>query len=166
MNNESASLDNLASTLVGVSGEYFVAAELSRQGYLASLTLRNTRGVDVLAASPDASRSVAIQVKTNRSEKKHWILHEKAEKFHAKNLFYVFVNLKGPDERPAYHVVPSKIVARYVEVSHRSWRRKMRRDGKPHRDSTMRIFSDEANEYLDKWKSLKLDKVRAVRANP
>jgi len=28
----------------GVSGEYFVAAELSRVGYIASITLRKTRG--------------------------------------------------------------------------------------------------------------------------
>jgi len=33
----------LSTIQTGVSGEYFVAAELSRHGYVASLTLRNTR---------------------------------------------------------------------------------------------------------------------------
>ena len=29
----------------GVSGEYFVAAELTKRGYIASITLRNTKGI-------------------------------------------------------------------------------------------------------------------------
>jgi hypothetical protein len=49
--------------LCGVAGEYFVAAELSRRGYVASLTLRNTRGIDILASNIDATKSVGIQVK-------------------------------------------------------------------------------------------------------
>jgi hypothetical protein len=56
--------NKLASILCGVSGEYFVAAELSRRGYVASLTLRNTRGIDVLASNADATKAVGIQVKT------------------------------------------------------------------------------------------------------
>ncbi|MGB2998104.1 MAG: hypothetical protein WBC59_05650, partial [Phycisphaerae bacterium] len=56
-----SALGDLPSILVGVSGEYFVAAELSRRGYIASITLRNTRGIDILAANADASRSVSIQ---------------------------------------------------------------------------------------------------------
>ncbi|MEA2328452.1 MAG: hypothetical protein QOE68_3411, partial [Thermoanaerobaculia bacterium] len=46
--------------LCGIAGEYFVAAELSRRGYLASITLRNSRGVDILATNGDATISVAI----------------------------------------------------------------------------------------------------------
>ena len=36
-----------SSILTGVSGEYFAAAELSRRGYVASITLRNTKGIDI-----------------------------------------------------------------------------------------------------------------------
>ena len=56
----------LSTILTGVAGEYFVAAELSRRGFVASLTLRNTRGIDVLASNADATRSVGIQVKTSQ----------------------------------------------------------------------------------------------------
>ena len=73
--------------LTGVSGEYFVAAELSRQGYIASITLRNTKGIDILASNADASKSVSIQVKTNRGSGKSWILNRKAEDYYADNLF-------------------------------------------------------------------------------
>ena len=83
--------------LTGISGEYFVAAELSRRGYVASLTLRNTRGIDILVSNRDATKSVGIQVKANRGEKADWLLNKKAEADVATNLFYVFVALRGLD---------------------------------------------------------------------
>jgi hypothetical protein len=33
-----------SSQLTGVAGEYFVAAELSRRGFIASITMRNSQG--------------------------------------------------------------------------------------------------------------------------
>jgi hypothetical protein len=70
--------------LSGVSGEYFIAAELSRQGYIASITLKNTRGIDILVTNAAAKRSVAIQVKTSRRERDAWVLGDKDEDFYAK----------------------------------------------------------------------------------
>lgn len=69
----------LSTILTGVAGEYFVAAELSRRGYVASLTLRNTKGIDILVSNPDATRSVGIQVKCHRGTKREWVLTKKAE---------------------------------------------------------------------------------------
>ena len=66
--------ETLTPLLSGVSGEYFVAAELSRRGFIASITLRNTKGVDILASNSEASRSVAIQVKTNQGSRREWIM--------------------------------------------------------------------------------------------
>ena len=37
--------NKVSSILVGVAGEYFAAAELSRRGYIASITLRNTKAI-------------------------------------------------------------------------------------------------------------------------
>src|SRR5579862_3787898 len=101
--------------LTGVAGEYFVAAELSRRGYVASLTLRNTRGIDILASNVDATKSVGIQVKTNSGKKAHWLLSNKAESDTAEKLCYVFVNLNSTDA-PDYYVVPRAIVAESVRV--------------------------------------------------
>ena len=100
-------MGRISKGLSGVSGEYFVAAELSRRGYIASITLRNTRGVDILVAGENASDSAGIQVKTNQGSKTSWILSKKAEELEEGRLFYVFVNLNGLDGRPSYHVVPS-----------------------------------------------------------
>lgn len=39
---------NSDSILVGVAGEYSVAGELSRKGYVATITLRNSKGIDIV----------------------------------------------------------------------------------------------------------------------
>ena len=82
-------LSHLESTLVGVAGEYFVAAELSLRGYLASVTLRNSRGIDIIASSADASKSVSIQVKTSKGKAPSWILSKRSEGFFSDSHFYV-----------------------------------------------------------------------------
>ena len=146
----------LATTLVGVSGEYFVAAELSRRGYIASITLRNTRGIDVLAANADASKSVGIEVKTNNTKKKDWMLGEKAEEACSDSHFYVFVNLSDAGSAPEFHVVPSKDVADYVSMDHKKWKDSLDRHGKPHGPSGIRKFRDPLGKYLGKWESLGL----------
>lgn len=142
--------------LAGVAGEYFVAAELSRRGYIASISLRNTRGIDVLATNGDASRSVTIQCKTNQLSRPGWILDVKCETFASEDHFYVFVILGGPLERPRFHVVPSEIVATRVREGHRSWLATPGRQGRVHRDSRVRKFSDPSGEFRERWDLLGL----------
>lgn len=70
----------------GIAGEYLVAAELTRRGHVASLTLKNTQGIDVLASNPAGSRTVAIQVKCNQGTAAEWMLGVKSEKVVAATL--------------------------------------------------------------------------------
>lgn len=42
----------------------------------------------------------------------------KAEAYQSKTLFYVFVNLNGPNLRPDYHVLPSEVVASFIKKNH------------------------------------------------
>ena len=148
--------DRLSSIQTGVAGEYFVAAELTRRGYVASLTLRNTRGIDILASNGDATKSVGIQVKTGKGSGLAWILNKKAEADLAENLFYVFVKL--PEEGlPTFHVVPRKVVAKYVRDSHTNWLKTPGRGGRQRVDSDMRQFKDPEGQYRDRWDLLGLD---------
>jgi hypothetical protein len=139
------------SILVGVAGEYFVAGELSRRGYIASVTLRNSKGVDILASNQEATRQVGIQVKTNQYAKPEWILNEKADTYYADNLFYVFVNLRDDRLRPDFYVVPSKDVAQYARSTHKEWLDAPGKKGQRHKDSPIRKFRDPEGRYLDKW---------------
>ncbi len=149
-------MEKLNPVLAGVSGEYFVAAELSKRGYIASITLRNSKGVDILCSNSNATKSVGIQVKTNRGSKRSWILNQKAENYYADNLFYVFVNLNDNEKHPDFFVVPSKIVAKYIKEHHENWLKMPGKKGQPHKDSSMRQFKDRNEEYINKWALLNL----------
>ena len=146
----------LSKGLSGIAGEYFVAAELSRQGYVASLTLRNTKGIDILASNSDATRSVGIQVKTNKGTAPSWMMTSKIEDQDlADNLFFVFVRLNDGNA-PSYHVASCAAVVEYARESHRKWLRTPGRKGQSHNDTSMRKFDDPEGEYLDCWSSLGL----------
>jgi hypothetical protein len=146
----------ISPVLCGVAGEYFVAAELSRRGYIASITLRNTGGIDILASNADASRQVGIQVKSNQGDVRDWILNQKAENYYAENLYYIFVNLKEPTERPDFFIVPSEIVGRLVKEGHQLWLNTPGKHGQKHMDSTIRKFRDVDGEYRERWDLLNL----------
>lgn len=146
----------LTSVLSGVAGEYFVAAELTKRGHIASITLRNTKGVDILCSNSDASKSVAIQVKTNRSSPRSWVLNQKSEDYFADNLFYVFVNLNDNESAPDYFIVPSKEVANHTKVTHQEWLDTPGRNGVAHKDNTLRKFIDPDENYRNRWDLLGL----------
>jgi hypothetical protein len=146
----------LDTTLVGVAGEYLVAGELSLRGYTAGITLRNSRGVDIVVSLPDGSKSFSIQVKTSSGKTKKWMLNKKAEETAAPNHFYVFVQLsRDPLQRPCFHVVPSKVVARHTRDTHAAWLKGTKSDGTQRKDSAMRNFRDFNDEFLEAWDLLK-----------
>lgn len=150
------SFKKLSSILTGASGEYFVAAELSRRGYIASITLRNTRGIDILCSNSDATKHVSIQVKTSNQSGNEWMLDKKSEEFFSAKHFYVFVSLNS--ENPKFFVVPSKVVARYTKTNHAEWIKGKKKDGKSRKDTQMRKFRDMGEKYLNRWDILGLDK--------
>lgn len=141
--------------VIGVAGEYYVAAELSRRGYIVTLTQRNSKAVDILVANADESRFAKIQVKTTLSKQNKWMLNEKAETLSDKTLFYVFVGLDA-DVPPRFYVVPSPVVARTVKKDYQEWMGTPGRNGKPHGISTIRIFIPAGERYLSNWEILGL----------
>ncbi len=146
----------MSKILTGIAGEFFVAAELSRRGYIASLTLRNTKGIDILASNQDATKSVGIQVKANKGSNTKWLLSQKAERDIADHLCYLFVNL-NETAPPTYYIVPRKVVADYVRETHANWLKTPGKTGAPHQDTTMRVFEDPDPKYRDAWHLLALD---------
>ena len=142
--------------LAGVAGEYFVAAELSRRGYIASISLRNTRGIDILATNAAASRSVTIQCKSNQKARSTWFLYDKCDSFVSEDHFYAFVALGGERERLRFYIVPSSVVAKRVRDGHRRWLGSPGVNGQARRDTPMRQFHDPEDEYLERWDLLRL----------
>jgi len=148
--------EKISGILAGVSGEYFVAAELSRRGYISSVTLKNTKGIDILVTNESATKTIGIQVKTNQNDRRAWVLNSKAEKIYADDLFYVFVNLVGIGHLPEYYIVPSKVVADSVKMGHKAWLETPGKIGQAHNDNPLRKFEDNEQEYLDKWETLRI----------
>lgn len=147
-------MGKLTSGLTGIAGEYFVAAELSRRGFMASITLRNNDSVDIHASKLISEKVFAIQVKTKQVSGHKWPLNVKAEKRSSNNLFYIFVTLKSFDQRPDNYIVPSHIVAERVSSSHKHWLATPGKKGQAHNDSSMRLFEDHKMEFLEKWELL------------
>lgn len=125
--------------------------ELTRRGYIASVTLRNTKGIDLLVSNVDATHQIDVQVKTNHYDKREWLLNKKDETGATENLFYIFVILKNENERPDFFIVPSKEVAEYIQTKHQEWLSKPGKNGEAHQDSKMRKFIDEDGKYFEKW---------------
>jgi len=88
----------------GLSGEYFVAAELYRRGWSVGMTIGNAKAVDLFAEKDN--RVIAIQVKAIFKKKNiGWPIMKDAIK---KNCFYVFVNLNADKmEPPEYYICTS-----------------------------------------------------------
>jgi hypothetical protein len=149
-------LKKLNTGLAGVSGEYFVAAELSKRGYIASITLRNTKGIDILCSNSDSTKTIGIQVKTNSGSNRNWILNQKAENYFADNLYYVFVNLNNNIKHPEFFIVPSKVVAKFCKKLHKKWLDTPGMKGQKHKDNPIRSFTDNEEFYLSRWDLLNL----------
>lgn len=141
----------LASSLAGVSGEYSVAAELSRRGYICSMTIKNTKGIDILVYKEESNKSIGIQVKTTQIEKPEWALSAKDESVVDESIVYVFVMLKSLVELPEYYIVPSNVVANYIYTTHREWLSQKGKKGQVRKDSEVRKFKDMEKKYKGRW---------------
>lgn len=142
--------------LTGVAGEYYVAAELSRRGYVASLTSKNTKGIDCLASNQDGSKTVSIQIKA-KNKGRGWILNESNE-HHNPNLFYVFVSMEE-NMPPEYFIVDSAHVSEAIIADNEAWYLSPGKNGKAHNETTMRKFymtDVEKNLYRNAWDRLGL----------
>jgi hypothetical protein len=101
----------------GLSGEYFVAAELYRRGWSVGRTIGNTKAVDIFVEKDD--RIVAIQVKAIYKRKNvGWpIMSDKIKK----DCFYIFVNLNADKmDHPDYFICTSyEAIAKVKQYSTR-----------------------------------------------
>src|ERR1700690_3406537 len=142
--------EKLPTTLTGISGEYFVAAELSRREFTAGGTLRNTGGVDILASHPRRKNPATIQVKTIQKGRSKWLLSSSDEEPKGNNHYYVFVALIGRDDPPEYYIVEGNKVSKQIATGHLKWLKNKRRDGRKHKNTNIREFHPDC-ESRDQW---------------
>jgi len=140
--------------LTGTAGEYHVAAELSRRGWLATVTIKNSPGTDVLAqkVQPPA-QLVAIQTKTTSKGNARYLLKKSEERLSTRpDEWFVFVALRELDERPDFYIVPRNVVACRLYSDHRNWLATPGRGGRPHNPTdTSDIDADQLEGYSERW---------------
>jgi hypothetical protein len=145
-----------ARNITGAAGEYFVAAELSRRGWLATVTIKNSPDTDVLGQWPETEALVAIQTKT-ASPGNHFRLHKKNEAPAKRDgQWFVLVALGREQDHPRYYVVPRNHIAAMVYLEHQEWLSKPGPGGRAHRENDQRVLKHEdVVGYLERWDLLR-----------
>jgi hypothetical protein len=89
----------------GFAAELFVAAELTKQGHVVTITWGNEKAIDILAAEAgDPRNTVSIDVK-GLANPAPWALGNYANKKKHPDV-YVFCYLNKPAQSPEYFIVP------------------------------------------------------------
>lgn len=163
---------------VSLAGEFFVLAQLALREYVSTLTLGNTKSVDILISNPKTGGLFRVEVKTARrgpfryrpfGENLEWMMSEKHESIIDNKLFYCFVLLKNLKEMPRFFIVPSKRVAKYVKEEHELYLKVPRE--RPVKDNKMRLFRISvtkgshglrAEDFEDRWDFFERGKLKEV----
>jgi hypothetical protein len=132
----------------GISGEHLALWKLTSMGYIAALTLKNTKNIDILVTNENASKMACIQVKTIQERKNSWVLSKKDEKLISKNLYYVFIRL-NTNKPNDFYVAKSVDVAEFIIKHYEDF---IARGRIP---NTMRTFIPKAKDK-DNWDILGL----------
>lgn len=115
----------------GIAGEFFVAGELSKRGWIATLTAKNTPDVDVLASRPTGDVHARIQVKTRSPAYAYAHRVGRKLKLVGERDFLVLVDLGNEDETPEYWVIPTLVAVDLI--------------------TNEQIRTKDVEEYRDRW---------------
>ena len=152
-----------SNVLTGAAGEHYVLYRLFKEGILAGQPPNGVADIDLLVLDEDANIVTNLQVKTTKGTS-GWMMGEKHEKVISDRLFYIFVNL-GIDP-PECFVIPSEVVAKHCADSHRIWLATPGRNGRMHKDTSMRRITPNLpfevpgfphgwmNKYKEAWSLL------------
>lgn len=142
-----------SNNLTGVTGEYYVCAELGYRGVLAIPTPKNNPLFDMLATDLSAKKIIAIQVKTmSKGNKQGWRLNKGITiRKNNPNLFVVLVNLLEK-ENCDYYIYPYDSLSERVEEIYSNYINTPKKDGSARKDVDFRWFNHNDFSEEDKMK--------------
>lgn len=148
----------MTSNNIGLAGEFYVMHKLFLKGYEASLTLGNTKGVDILVYNPKNQKQFKVEVKTSTTiqnaklfgKNMTWFMNKKHESINDNNLIYcfVFIDKTGKEKTRIFFYRPEDINL-YIYTQHKKWLHAEHK--KKVKDTDMRLFRIDL-EHVDKNK--------------
>lgn len=88
--------------LTGISGEFFVAAELAKRNFQVALTLGNAKGIDLFATNQLTEKIFEVEVKTLRKKPNCFTLNVERLK---KDKIFIFVYLNEKETSPDFYIL-------------------------------------------------------------
>lgn len=145
---------------IGNAGEYYIASRLSADNFIATITLGRAERYDILAINPKG-KTIKISVKSRFNLSiQRFPLSNKDEEGGSDDFYYAFVRLNEFKKEPDFWIVPSKVVNKILfESSNIYFNKKLRRDGKKHKDVGLRNFWIEMTKtskelYPENWENI------------
>jgi hypothetical protein len=160
--------DKPNSTIFGAAGEHYVMSQLLRRNMIAALAPAGVPNADIVVTDKLGDRLCAVQVKVRRDigADGGWHMGQKHEEIRSPNLFYCFVDFgKSLTDQPRTWIVPSEVVATFVQTTHKDWLSTPGARGQERNDSSLRRFRPSyeplaeyklgwLNPYFENWESL------------
>lgn len=155
-------------TRISLAGEFAVLSQLALRGQDASMTLGNTKGVDILVSNPATGRMLKLEAKTHCRDIRDrgidsrifgrflsfWMMSAQHEKYDRKkdaNLFYCFASIAAK-ATPRFFIIPAVVVARYIRNEFALFCRARKKEGKKVKDVGMRQFRIGSHRHKGKLK--------------
>jgi len=149
--------------LIGNAGEYYVMAELLKQGIIAALAPRNAPSFDILATSNN--RNIKIRVKTKSQEYPIWQYSVKKDgsifhHFSKDGDFTVLVDLAIETKDLKFYIVPTCKIDKWLKKDFKEWIETPGKNNRPYdptnkkRNLNQGKYARELNKYLNQWKKL------------
>jgi len=153
-----------------ISGEFFVAGELFRQGFFANVSFGNAKSFDIIVFSKNENKFAKIEVKsssdpyfTRKSKpvykddhKFHFNIEslEKEMKTEIKNKFYVFVVLNTKNRKPDFFIFPSREIWNIMKTKINKCKKDNKKVSGRWDIKLSEIYKNKENEKKDNWECL------------
>jgi len=133
------------------AGQFGVAHELAKRGYLVAFTSGNAPGTDLLCQSP-GEKSFSLEVKTLSSKTYYLCQDHLQEPNESRHFVFVFLP-SSPVERPEYYVLNNRQFLETVEEQKELTKTSEAKRGKPYADFSFGIAykTISKSEFRDAW---------------
>jgi hypothetical protein len=115
------------------------SADRQPGGWAASILLGNAPRTDILAQHAEKGTTIGVQSKAANGGGDFQVgVKGEIPSKPGQAEWFIFVGLGSSDTRPEFFIVPRNVIAAFAWCSHRAWIKGTSRDGKPHKDNSMR----------------------------